>query len=182
MTDRTADSDGPNTLILQSSSDLQTLYRFIELLREDHRIRVVRGNRMRTWEALYAEMSAAFQFFTGFGWNLDALFECLTEPDLRFPHDSHLCLIVAAEQVLADEPRGELERFARCMKDAGTRERGAEERSGPATGPVFRTVIAPFENYTPTFLHWSQALPLMKEIRVHDTASALTSVISLMGE
>lgn len=68
-------------------------------------VRRVRGNKMRTTQALMNEFAAAFQFFAGFGENWNALEECLDYLDEWLPADGYIVVVENAEDVLGEEPQ-----------------------------------------------------------------------------
>lgn len=152
-------------MALLRSDSRQTLYRAAGALSESRRVCVVRGDNMRTWDALFAEVSAAFQFFIGWGWNLDAMFECLIDLDLRFTRDSRGMVIVSAEQVLRDEPGEQLDKFVAGLRDAGDE--------------GLRTFLAPLEEITWTYERWRSLVPSLQAIDVENSVE-LSSLVAQM--
>jgi len=70
----------------------------------DIAVRFVRGHKMRGTDAVFDEISAAYQFPYYFGANWPALAECLGE--LSWIGSLHFALIITHfDEVLADEPR-----------------------------------------------------------------------------
>ena len=73
---------------------------------------------MRTVTSLYDEFGAAMQFPYYFGENWPAFDECLS--DLSWiPATRYVLIIVGAEDVLADEPRAELDVLRNVLVRAG---------------------------------------------------------------
>jgi Barstar (barnase inhibitor) len=66
-------------------------------------VRVLRGNKMRTEQDLMNEISAALQFFEGFGENWYALEECLRYLDEWLPADAYIMIVESADEVLIDD-------------------------------------------------------------------------------
>ena len=67
-------------------------------------VRRLRGNKMRTRQALMDEFGAALQLFEGFGENWYALEECLSYLDEWLPADAYVLFVERAEELLVDEP------------------------------------------------------------------------------
>lgn len=65
-------------------------------------VRVVRGRKMRTWQALFDEFAAALQFPWYFGENGDAFDECLADLGWLPPHSGYVIVLVSPIEVLAD--------------------------------------------------------------------------------
>jgi hypothetical protein len=64
----------------------------------------VRGGRCRTEEGLFAEVSAALQFPSHFGWGWDSFAECLADLD-AWPSDRWIEIVVVdLDLVLVDAP------------------------------------------------------------------------------
>lgn len=66
-------------------------------------IRMIRGKKGRTLDALYDEVSAALQFPWYFGGNWAAFDECITDLDW-IPADTYCLMISQADLLLCDEP------------------------------------------------------------------------------
>lgn len=67
----------------------------------DFSIKFLRGNKMRSWQALFDEVSAALQFPYYFGENLNAFDECIA--DLEWLNArGYFLVILKADEVLAD--------------------------------------------------------------------------------
>jgi hypothetical protein len=96
--------------------------------RLDHlTVRFVRGNKMRTVDALFNETAAAFQFPYYFGENWAAFSECLSDPS--WLDSEHFVMIaMQAEQILADEPL-DLPAFGRAL--GRTIQKGIRRFSSP---------------------------------------------------
>jgi hypothetical protein len=70
--------------------------------------KILRGNKMRSWQALFDEAAAALQFPYYFGENLNAFDECMA--DLEWLNArGYLIVILKADQVLADCDDAELQ-------------------------------------------------------------------------
>jgi hypothetical protein len=87
------------------STDLSSITNFAwKIGREfaqDLAVRILRGNKMRKWEPLVDEVSAALQFPYYCGENLNALDECLT--DLEWLNaKGFLLVILETDKVLSD--------------------------------------------------------------------------------
>lgn len=81
-------------------------------------IRVLRGRKMRTYQALMDEFGAALQFFEGFGENWPALRECLSEMDEWIPGRAYILIITHPEDLLSEEVE-ELPTFVRIIQKVG---------------------------------------------------------------
>lgn len=68
-------------------------------------VRKLRGAKCRNVSAFMNEVSAALQFFGGFGENLHALEEMLCYLDEWMPANGYVIVITRAEEVFADEPK-----------------------------------------------------------------------------
>lgn len=91
---------------------------FYSLSGVDVCVRRLRGDKMRTTQALMNEIGAALQFFEGFGENWYALEECLSYLDEWLPSDSYVLVVEQAELLLVDEPEY-LEAFFTTVNAAG---------------------------------------------------------------
>ncbi len=67
-------------------------------------VRVLRGHKVRSFQALMDEFGAALQFFDGFGENWDALDECLRDLNEWLPSNAYILVITHPESVLEEEP------------------------------------------------------------------------------
>jgi RNAse (barnase) inhibitor barstar len=74
----------------------------------DATVRVVRGRKMRTKQALFSEFAAALQFPWYFGENWDAFDECLSEMDWLPARAGYVIVITDPGQVLLDAEDWEL--------------------------------------------------------------------------
>ena len=90
-------------------------------------VRRLRGSKMRTVASLMDEVSAALQFFDGFGENWYALEECLSYLDEWLPADAYILVVEEAEELLADQP-DQLGAFLITVNRAG------ESWAAPVTG------------------------------------------------
>jgi len=72
-------------------------------------VRVVRGRKMRTQQALYSEISAALQFPLYFGENADAFDECMADLAWLPPQAGYVVVITAPDEVLAEEDASALQ-------------------------------------------------------------------------
>jgi len=66
-------------------------------------VRVVRGHKCRTRQALFDEFSAALQFPWYFGENWDAFGDCLSDLDWIQHQAGYVLVVKEPEQVLADD-------------------------------------------------------------------------------
>jgi RNAse (barnase) inhibitor barstar len=82
-------------------------------------IRVLRGKRMKSRQALMNEFAAAFQFFEEFGDNWYALRDCLIYLDDRLPADSYIVVITRPHELLIDEPKEELGWLIQTLQEVG---------------------------------------------------------------
>ncbi len=67
-------------------------------------LRVLRGKKMRSFQAMMDEFGAALQFFDGFGENWPALRECLSYLDEWMSASQYLLVVSRPSEVLADDP------------------------------------------------------------------------------
>jgi RNAse (barnase) inhibitor barstar len=117
--------------------------------------RVLRGQKMRTANALFDEVAAALQFPPYFGENWDALDECLA--DLEWPHaPACLLVILNAANVLDLDSSESRQTFREIL------ERVAREWAQPAAGSkpqsarVFRVLLqAPSEQEARLRADWT---------------------------
>jgi len=83
-------------------------------------VRIVRGTKMRTHDALMTEFGAALQFFDGFGENWEALRDCLQCLDeLYLDAQAFIILVTHSEELLADDKRANVKLFFKKMNTAG---------------------------------------------------------------
>ncbi|WP_297557870.1 barstar family protein [Microbacterium sp.] len=85
---------------------------------DDVCVRQLRGWKMRSYEGLMNEFSAALQFFDDFGENWSALKDCLVSLDEWLPASAYVIVIERAEELLIEDPV-ELEAFLRTITAAG---------------------------------------------------------------
>ena len=64
-------------------------------------VKLLRGNKMRSWQALFDETSAALQFPYYFGENLNSFDECMADLEWLYVR-GYLIVILKADQVLAN--------------------------------------------------------------------------------
>lgn len=81
-------------------------------------VRVVRGRKMRTVDALFDEFSAALQFPHYFGENWPAFDECLADMDWLPLHTGIVIPVLQPGEVLSRAPDVELEVLARTITHA----------------------------------------------------------------
>ena len=81
-------------------------------------VRVLRGHRMRTVDALFDEVSAALQFPAYFGCNWSAFDECLGDMEWFAPTAGLVVVVSEAEKVLAEETVVERSIFVRAVNHA----------------------------------------------------------------
>lgn len=67
----------------------------------DFSVKLLRGNKMRSWKALFGEVSAALQFPYYFGENLNAFDECIADLEWLDAR-GYLLVILKADEILAD--------------------------------------------------------------------------------
>ncbi len=75
---------------------------------------------MQTTQSLMDEISAAFQFFDGFGANWIALRECLEYLDEWLPADAYILLCEQAESILFQEQTSDLTAFLMTLNEVGS--------------------------------------------------------------
>jgi len=80
-------------------------------------VRVIRGWKCGTRQALYDEVSAALQFPAYFGENWDALNDCVKDL-MWMPAEWYLLHVDDVGRVLPDDPEG-FRIFLRILRDAG---------------------------------------------------------------
>ncbi|MFC0439746.1 barstar family protein [Kutzneria buriramensis] len=77
---------------------------------------VLDANRMANTELLFEQFDRGLRFPEYFGWNWDALLDCLRDLSW-FPADGYLIVITNADRLLADEP-AEREVLFRVLRHA----------------------------------------------------------------
>lgn len=81
-------------------------------------IRVLRGKKMRTRQAVMDEFGATLQFFEEFGENWHALRECLFYMDEWLPGNAYILVITHPEELLS-EATEELTWLLKVIREAG---------------------------------------------------------------
>lgn len=81
-------------------------------------VRVVRGDKMRSGDALFNEVGAALQFPPYFGENWDALDECLCDLEWLPARVDYALYVLNAGEVLADEAERWLGVLTRMLQKA----------------------------------------------------------------
>lgn len=81
-------------------------------------VRIVRGRKMRTWEALFDEFAAALQFPWYFGENGDAFDECLADLGWLPPQSGYVIVMTSPIEVLVDEDSDALARLLASLTRA----------------------------------------------------------------
>lgn len=82
-------------------------------------VRLLRGWKMKTRQALMDEFAAAFQFFEGFGENWLALGDCLSYLDEWLPADGYVVVIERTEDLLGEEEDEQSVALLKTLDDAG---------------------------------------------------------------
>jgi RNAse (barnase) inhibitor barstar len=100
-------------------------------------VRVIRGIKCETLEALFNEVGAALQFPDYFGENWDALDECIIDLEWM-PAEWYLIHVDQVECVLPEDP-ADFRIFLRILLDAGRAWHDPESR-GMAPPPASRSV------------------------------------------
>lgn len=101
-------------------------------------VRRLRGNKMRTTQALMDEFGAALQLFEGFGENWHALEECLSYLDEWLPADAYVLVVERAEELLVDDKSADLAALLKTLDAAGS------FWSKPVSGSRFERDAVPF--------------------------------------
>lgn len=95
----------------------------------DVAVRVLRGSRMTTRDALFDEFAAALQFPSYFGGNLDALDECLRDLECPEGPTAPVVLAVTEPEALLSEAADDRVRLLRVLESANAvRERRGSGR------------------------------------------------------
>lgn len=79
-------------------------------------VRIVRGDKMRTVDSLFNEISAAFQFPLYFGENWEALNECLADLDWLPKSRGYVLGITRPLDLLVDADRDQLLTFSKVLR------------------------------------------------------------------
>lgn len=123
-------------------------------------VRTVRGEKMRSTDALMAEVPAALQFPHYFGENWPAFDECLSDMDWLIPTSGIIVLIRNAVEVLAEEANAEMETFVRVLSKATSEYAAAIDRGEWWDRPAlpFHVVLqAPTDRVNELTLRWQKA-------------------------
>jgi Barstar (barnase inhibitor) len=81
-------------------------------------VKIIRGRKTRTKNALLEEIATAFEFPTYFGKNWDALDECITDLDWLPSADGYVLYLTSADEVLADESESSIRTFVSVLNYA----------------------------------------------------------------
>jgi hypothetical protein len=112
-------------------------------------VRHLRGQKMRSTEALMDEFAAALQFFGEFGKNWYALEECLGYLDEWLPANAYVLVVEGAEELLQEEGLAEKVSFLKVIHATG------EFWAKPiADGDRFDRPAVPFH----VLLNWTSAV------------------------
>ncbi len=101
-------------------------------------VRVIRGIKCETLEALFNEIGAALQFPDYFGENWDALDECITDLEWM-PAGWYLVHVDQVECILPDDP-ADFRIFLRILLDAGRAWHDPESRGTEPPLPGARSI------------------------------------------
>ena len=82
-------------------------------------IRVLRGQKMKTRQALMDELGAALQFFEPFGENWHAVKDCLSDINEWMPGDAYIIVLARPQELLADEKPEEVHWFKITFEEVG---------------------------------------------------------------
>ena len=132
-------------------------------------VRRLRGDKMRTKQALMDEFAAAFQFFSGFGENYMALQECLEDLNESLRADGYVLIVDRSEELLADEPDALLEALLFRFGLLGEYWSKAIEDD-----PRFNRAAKPFQ----VLLHLSDGTGPTSTRRISDAAEAAASELA----
>ena len=122
------------------------------------RVFLLEGKRMRRAQGFYDEVARELGFPDYFGRNLDALDECLTDPDV-LEGKALVVLVRNADEVLSEEDAQKLDGALDTLKDAG-----AKWAVAVNNGQAWDRGAAPFH------------VILQMETENHSTLSALPSL------
>jgi RNAse (barnase) inhibitor barstar len=81
-------------------------------------ISLLDGSKMNTLTDVYREMRTEFNFPSYFGNNLDALDECLSDPDIM-TEDNYITILVNSDLLLKDEEIDKVYGFVETLKEVG---------------------------------------------------------------
>jgi hypothetical protein len=82
-------------------------------------VRVLRGRKMRTAQALMDEFASALQFFEGFGENWYALKDCLACLDEWLPAEAYVLVVETAEELLQEECPDQMAALVLTLHEVG---------------------------------------------------------------
>lgn len=106
-------------------------------------VRVLRANKMATWQGMMDEFGAALQFFEGFGENAAALEDCLTLLNEWLPGEAYILEVLAGHHLLIQEQAADLALLLRVLSRAGKAWAKPIDGNPPYDRPAlpFHTVI-----------------------------------------
>jgi RNAse (barnase) inhibitor barstar len=107
-------NDSPIILMPQDEAD--NLVFSLQCNPDDGAVRVIRGWKCSTYQALHNEVAAALQFPNYYGENWDAMDECITDLDWM-PADWYLIYVSTIDDVLSGD-EGSFSIFLRILLDA----------------------------------------------------------------
>lgn len=112
-------SDGKRILVVDASiSDITNWAWSLNLGPSAVTVRFVRGKKMKTFQDLFDEFSAALQFPYYFGENWNAFAECIT--DLEWlPGSEYIIVISDANKLLRDDSPEQMEAIVEYLAYAG---------------------------------------------------------------
>ena len=116
MTDEFYKQINDSPVILMSQDEADKLVFSLQCNPDEGAVRVIRGWKCSTYEALHDEVAAALQFPNYYGENWDAMDECMTDLDW-LPGDWYLIQVSTIEDVLPGDERN-LSVFLRLLTDA----------------------------------------------------------------
>jgi RNAse (barnase) inhibitor barstar len=104
-------------IVLMSQDEASELVYLLQCSPDMGSVRVIRGWKCSTYEALHNEVAAALQFPEYYGENWDAMDECVT--DLAWmPADWYLIHLSAIERLLPSDEK-DFSVFVRILSEAG---------------------------------------------------------------
>jgi len=130
-------------------------------------LKVIKGRQCKTPAHLFAEFAQVLKFPDYFGYNWDALEECLA--DLEWlPAKGYILLITEAGHVLPDDEE-EFETFLEILRDAGEAWGNGQAGMSTQRATPFHVLFAVSEQEKAKRAHWG-----MKDISVVPTRGAIT--------
>jgi Barstar (barnase inhibitor) len=125
-------------------------------------LRVLRGRKMRTFQALMDELGAALQFFDGFGENWYALRDCLRSLDEWLPAEAYILVVTHPQDVLKEEP-DELSWFLKVMDEVHDWWSRPIVDNGPynRSAVPFRVILQATENEWEEVCHRYPSIPVL---------------------